>query len=516
MKPVLTVALLVAFFACNPLTEAQIPDDLINGMSGTEVSRRIFDGEHQAMEQLKMHSPIAETYIQSLWPDTSAQIPLDDSYFLNKISFLRFLSQQDKAWIPLFGEPGSRDILTDNGSKTTLYAAGFIYVMFVDPWDFDSDTYRLSYIADVKLGTIDCLTFAVTPVKHPAPRRFEGTIWVEKQGLKIVRVQGIFQGKHPKFVQRLSPLGGFATFYLHFDCWRKQIAEGLWVPSSIIVDDNIPWKAIGRDGDTDQHIRARILVWGYSHIGSFQRALMTVSQNNPTTNVELDGLEADGLLAPAGNVEQLLNETIEKVSHSELAALHLPKVTCRVLLTTPLDMFHIQNTILVSRGLLEMASPSILDGLLAHELAHVAMDQTADKPFDYSQSLFTTGSSTGLTGLGIVQDQEEESKAAGITSSLTDDSSVLRSLREAAGFVAQLRGMSHQIPNIAKPQFGASLTEHDLGSNPITTSDQNLALHYRYEVDTWTGQLHAVKRVRPPDDMSSKGVGASFSSPGRN
>src|ERR1700685_601144 len=515
MKPVLTIALLVALFACNPLAEAQIPDDLINGMSGTEVSQRIFDGEHQAMEQLRMYSPVAETYIQSLWPDTGAQIALDDSDFLNEISFFRFLSRQDKACMPLFGEPGSRNILTDNGSKTTLYAAGFIYVMFVDPWDFDSDTYRLSYIADAKLGTIDCLTFAVTPVKHPAPRRFEGTIWVEKQNLKIVRVQGIFQGKHPKFVQRLSPLGGFATFYLHFDCWRKQIAEGLWVPSSIIMDDNIPWKAIGRDGDTDQHIRARILVWDYSHIGSFQRALMTASQNNPTTDVELDGLEADGLLAPAGSVEQLLNETIETMSHSELAGLHLPTVTCRVLLTTPLDMFHIQNTILISRGLLEMASSSVLDGLLAHELVHVAMDQTVDKPFDYSQSLFMTHSA-GFTGLGIVHDQEDESKAAGITSGLTDNSSVLRSLREAAGFVAQLRGMSRQIPNIAKPPFGAGLTENDLGSNPITTSGQNLALHYRYEVDTWTGQLHAVKWVGPPDYMSSNSVGASFSGSGRN
>jgi hypothetical protein len=198
-------------------------------------------------------------------------------------------------------------------------------------------------------------------------------------------------------------------------------------------------------------------------------------------------------LAPVGDVEQLLNETIETVSHSELAALHLPKVTCRVLLTTPLDMFHIQNTILLSRGLLEMASSSVLDGLLAHELAHVAMDQTADKPFDYSQSLFTTERSTGFAGLGIVQDQEEESKAAGITSGLADNSAVLRSLREAAGFVAQLRGMSHQIPNIAEPQFGAGLTEHDLGSTPITTTDQNLALHYRYEVDTWTGRLHAIK-----------------------
>jgi hypothetical protein len=140
----------------------QIPDGLINGVCGIELSRRIFEAEREMMRRLMIYSPIVETYIQSLWPDTTAVIPPDDVYFLGKVDFRK------SSW----------QILNDNGQRWALYPAGSVSMLFVDTQDFDADTYRLKYLKRATLGTVSCLIFAVTLVKANESGRFNGTIWV--------------------------------------------------------------------------------------------------------------------------------------------------------------------------------------------------------------------------------------------------------------------------------------------------------------------------------------------------
>src|ERR1700722_9343234 len=362
--------------------------ELIDGVPKVEVTRRIFEGEQATMRRLRIYSPIVETYIQSLWPDTSAQMPIDDVYFLSKVDMSSDFFVGDDGKAMLFGRSEeSRRVLDDNGQRQELYPAGFIRMLFIDRQSFDSDTYRLTYLHPAMLGGIDCLLFAVDPIKADRSGRFQGQVWVERKGLKVIRVQGTFQGERLKLGQRLNPLRRSAGFFIRFDCWRQVIAAELWAPAYVNIDENVPWKAIGGDGTTDVHYRGHVSVWGYSYLGSFQGRLPRRSDAAEDYDQVVAGLERDGLLGPPENIERSLNEIVGEIA--EHSHFNIPLIRCRVLLTTPVEMFHTGNTILISRGLLDMVpDKSTLAVLVAHEMAHVLLDDSVNEPSEYTQSLF--------------------------------------------------------------------------------------------------------------------------------
>jgi hypothetical protein len=478
------------------------PDALIDGMPNAEVSRRIFEGEQDSMRRLRIYSPIVETYIQSLWPDVHAQMPLDDVYFLSKVNISRNFFAGDDEKAMLFGRSkASRRILDDNGQKQELNPAGFIHMLFIDPYDFDSETYRLTYLHPATLGGIDCLVFTVSPINTNAPGKFNGTVWVERKGFKIVRVQGTFQVERLKLGQRLSPLRRSAGFFIRFDCWRQMIAAGLWAPAYVNIDDSVPWKAIGGDGTTDVHYRGHIFVWGYSYMGSFQSRHPLQTDASEDYDQVVAGLERDGLVSPPGEVEQSLNEIIEEIAAYN--HLNLPLIRCRVLLTTPVEMFHSGNTILVSRGLLDMVpDKSTLAVLLTHELAHMLLEGPAGDPAEYTRSLFEYDGLGEFPRLVAVQHNEEgETAAAKETCNLLKDSPYLAAMNGALAFVSQLATQSAQIPSLTRARFGAGLVEgehsvHDLQScsspgQPISVVP-HLQLAGRYTVDAWTSKLRSV------------------------
>jgi hypothetical protein len=105
--------------------------------------------------------------------------------------------------------------------------------------------------------------------------------------------------------------------------------------------------------------------------------------------------------------ERSLNGIVQKI----IAASHLnlPKVTCRILATTPVEMFHVNDTILVSRGLLEMVpDESMLAVLLGHELAHIVVGSVGGGQVDAPPSVFEYNQSGEFPGLGITNTAEEE------------------------------------------------------------------------------------------------------------
>jgi hypothetical protein len=482
----------------------QIPDGLVKGMRGIELSRRIFETERDTMRRIRIYSPIVETYIQSLWPDTTAQMPLDDVYFLGKVDFRQYLASADDAKTMLFGtSKSSRQILNDNGQRWELYPDGFVSMLFVDPQEFDADTYHLTYLKPATLGTVSCLMFTVTPVKPNTPGRFTGTVWVENTGFRIVRVEGTFQAQHVRLSQRLKPLGTSVGLFLHFDCWRAMITPDLWVPAYVTVDDNIGWKSIGGDGTTDVHYRGRTFVWGYSHLGSFQNRRLALadaaSDSAPeviSPELELE-LEKDGLLPPSGSVEQSLNAILQEI----IAASHLnlPKVTCRILATTPVELFHVENTIFVSRGFLEMVpDESTLAVFLAHELAHVAVETAVDRQAGHERSVFESSQPGEFPRLAATHATEDEGRASALTCTILNDSAYKSAIVRAAAFVEQLTTMSRQIPNLTRARFGVGLIEngravHELPS--CGSSGQSvpqvppLQLRGRYLVGVSTGEL---------------------------
>jgi hypothetical protein len=476
----------------------QIPDDLISGIRGIDVSRRIFDAEQDMIRHIKPSSPIIDIYIQSLWPDTSAQAPLDDVYFLGKVSLDKYVASETAATTMLSGTSSAgRRILVDNGQKWELYPDGFISMLFVDQQDFNADTYRLIYLRTATLGAVNCLIFGVTPIKPNVSGRFTGTIWVENTNFRIIRVQGIFTTKHPQLIRQLNPFVSSSPFSLHFDCWRQMVAPDLWVPAYVTVDDNVPWKAIGGNGSTDIHYKARSVVWGYANLGSFENRRLSVSQATSDFRPWIIGLESDGLIAPLGEVEPWLDAMIQEISVA--GRLNLPRVTCRILETTPVEMFHLDNTIIVSRGLLEIVpDPSVLAVLLAHEMAHMRIEVVAGNHVDYRRSLFQDKQTGDFAGFGIKRDKQEERRAAALTCGILNDSAYASAAGTAAAFSVQLATLSRQVPNLTRARFGIGLVENgrsvhelQLCGSPVQPALQPppLELRGRYLVDVSTGEL---------------------------
>lgn len=487
---------------------AQLPDGLIPAMTGTEISRRIFAQERITLETLRAYRPILDVYYESLWPDTKAQVPLGDSYILTRIDIYKYLygsfdsgfRYAPRGWpfATLFGvKENDRKLRLDNGRRSEMFTEGLAAFLFIDPWAFDAGTYRLEYVASSVLGQLDCMVIAVTPASKKTSGKFMGTIWVDKQSFSIVRVKGTFGADKIRFKERLNLFNARMGFYLHFDCWRQQVKDGLWFPAYVGVDDNMPWQALGGDGETDSHYKMRMFVWGYSKVGPFSGRTPGRAEDGGL-DARLLGLEKDGLVGPPGSVEQSLEDILNKTLHG--AHLSAPDLHCRILLTTPIELFHLGNTILVSRGLLEaVPSATALTSLLVHELGHVLKDPPESNPFKYGSSLFEYGRAPNFAGLGLELTEEQERDAARMACVLLQGSPQETDSGDAAEFARQLAAMSSQVPNLGRARFGIGLVKnqrviHDLSACSASIGSPShppnpLEVRGRYMLDAYSGRL---------------------------
>ena len=98
-------------------------------------------------------------------------------------------------------------------------------------------------------------------------------------------------------------------------------------------------------------------------------------------------MERAGVLAPPGDVSKIL----ETVANNLIITNNLnvyPPVRCRVLLTTPFESFSVGNTIVISRGLLDvLPDEPALAAVIAHELAHIALAHRVDTRYAFSNRL---------------------------------------------------------------------------------------------------------------------------------
>ena len=87
----------------------------------------------------------------------------------------------------------------------------------------------------------------------------------------------------------------------------------------------------------------------------------------------IDRLSKGGFLAPAGEVDKVLETVVNNLVVTNTLTLDAP-VRCRVLLTSPLESFTVGHTIVLSRGLIDvLPDEASLAMMLAHELSHVVL-----------------------------------------------------------------------------------------------------------------------------------------------
>jgi hypothetical protein len=422
--------------------------------------------EHGLMDMLKNRNPLVETYLQNLKPDTTlGAVPKEDHYFLGRMDLGEAVDRRDYL---------SKDASFQNrlmGGFTKMFKfeyqpMGFSWMIFADREDFDRDHYDFKYVRREFLGDVRCIVFDVTPKKDAGKGRFLGRIWVEDQDFNIVRLNGTYAPR-PK-----------NAFYFHMDSWRLNLIPGYWVPSYIYSEEG----DFSYGAKDKMAFKAQTRIWGYD--------LKKDAKQDELTNISVDAgvkdasaaaadaspleaqrewqqqaednvverLEAAGLLAPAGEVDQILQTVVNNLQITNGVELPRP-VRTRVMLTSPLETFSVGNTIIVSRGLIDvLPDESSLAMVLSHELAHIVLGHNLGSKFAFNDRMLFSDEST-YQNFGFRHNPDEETAADAKAADLLKNSPYAQKLTTAGLFLKALSERAPQLNALLTPHLGNSFVD---------------------------------------------------------
>ena len=464
---------IAGILCCGSLAHAQDTDvdelrrSEFGGMTQKQISRRIFSKEQAMISRLTAMPFVTETYMQSLGHrqrkgldrtlDEGSERVIDDLYFLDRVDFGRAYGDAPTETVLLGEHPWRRRYIQKNtGAREHIFPAGFLSMLFVDLYDFNADRYSLNYRGKENIAKTECLIFSVAPLSQRDSGRFRGEIWIDSSSYGIVRAKGVFSGPYERWYR------GSAK-YFHFDSWRERVGDGWWLPSVTYFDERRVFRI---DGNLDFHYRGYAVLWRQHE----ERVTSSVSRNRDyaetapivddltgpsSQNGPIARLEADGLLAVSGPEEQRLNQLVQQIA--PVSRLKPHNIECRVLLTTPVEMFAVGDVIVVSRGLLNVIpDDSVLGVMLARQVAHIVLGHTrmADS---FPQSLFDRLGKKDFEGFGIRWKPEQERAADLETVVLLEGSIFENAVANTSAFLSALESQSHRFPNLALPRFGAGV-----------------------------------------------------------
>jgi hypothetical protein len=445
-------------------TPVPTPSALPQPTTMDQVVDRFIEREHGLMKVLATRTPVVETYLQNLSADPQlGPVPSADHYFLGRMDMGEsvdrkdYLKEQDKGMeTRLMG--GFNKLF-----KVQYQPMGFSWMVYADRTDFDRSHYDFHYIRREFLGDVRCLVFDVTPKKNSGKGRFLGRVWVEDQDFNIVRLNGTY-APAPK-----------NSYFFHMDSWRLNLIPGYWVPAYIYSEE----------GDFSAGVKnklafkAQTRIWGYDlkkggkddeltqiRVDSVKDESATAQDASPLEaervwqqqaedNV-VERLTSAGLLAPEGDVDRILMTVVNNLEVTNNIDLPRP-IRTRVLLTAPLETFSVGNTIVISRGLIDvLPDEASLAAVLSHELAHIVLGHNLGSKYAFNDRMLFSDDST-YNNLGFKHIPEEEAAADKKAIELLNNSPYAQKLDNVGLFLKALQSRS--------PQLNALLTTH-LG-NPI-------------------------------------------------
>jgi len=383
--------------------------------STNEIIDRVFKQEHEQRETIESYAPIVETYIQLEKSDAlMGTAPKSDLYFLGIADFR--------------GKTMKVHSMTEKTYKGSILwsfePAGFLQMSFLDLDGFDKEHYVLKPAGRAFLGEVRCYVFDVARTPNAKGPRFRGRIWVEDQDFTIVRMNGDYAPEINFSLKHVED-----EYYLHFDSWRTNVRSHLWLPSDIFsqeISDHVPTGG--------PRFKARTHLWGYGLTTRNRQEelgrLLVESENNVKDESErqdpspleqqrgwrqlsennvLDVLERVGLVAPQGEVEKVLNTIVNNIMVTNNIDSRV-ELHCRVLMTSDFEMFSMQNTIVLSRGLIDIVpNEETLAALLAFEIADAMVPKPDQDQYGFSDILRLTPTEA-LKKLSFVDKPEEAKK----------------------------------------------------------------------------------------------------------
>src|SRR5271169_4422679 len=450
---------------------------------------RIIANERLLSTTMRSYSPMVETYLQRMQPDTTMGfLPAEDHYFLGRVQF-----QQAKEEFYL----DKRLVERMAGSFSKLYSlspVGFSSMIFVDRTGFDRKNYQVRYMQSEFLGEVRCLVFEVSPRKDRDKdrnaSRFKGAVWVEDNGYNIVRFNG-----------------SYGTF--HIDSWRMNLRAGVWLPAVIYSEEFDSAKPRAQN----PRVKAQTRIWGYN-LGPRRESEFAEIVVDPAAAKDLSENPDQSPLDIQRSWQRRAEDNV--VIKLEELGLIVPEVRCRIIPTTPIEVATIGHTILISRGLLDaLPNEAALAVILAHALAHAALGHDLDSSFAFNDRVVVP-SLQQLPLFDFKHSAEEEREADALGLKILANSPYKDNLAEAGLFLKALAKYGRKVPNLTKANLGESLVIDTRISFMSPVADAAPALELdnpqqiaalplgsRVKLDPWAGQLKFVK-ARPPRIYSAK------------
>jgi Peptidase family M48 len=499
--------------APTPSASAPVPSSSAPTTMDQVVDRAIVR-EHALIQMLQTRTPLVETYLQNLKLDpTMGPSPREDHYFFGRLDLSDSVDRRD--YLSNEGSFQSRML----GGFTKLFKfeykpIGFSWMIFADRDDFDRAHYDFKYVHREFQGDVRCIVFDVTPKKSAGKGRFLGRIWVEDQDFNVVRLNGTY-----------APRPRNAQFF-HMDSWRLNLIPGYWVPAYIYSEEG----DFASGSKDKMAFKAQTRIWGYDLKKSGKEDELTqvlvdstVKDESPTAqdasplqaqrewqqqaedNV-IERLQNAGMLAPQGEVDKILMTVVNNLQVTNNIDLPRP-IRTRVMLTSPLETFSVGNTIIVSRGLIDvLPDEACLAMVLSHELAHIVLGHNLGSKYAFNDRMLFSDEST-YQNLGFRHVPDEEVAADKKAVDLLKNSPYAQKLDTAGLFLRELSERGPSLSALLTPHLGNSFTDGKGGIErmaALMTSapalDPNkldqipaLPLGGRVKVNAWDDHVELIK-----------------------
>jgi len=481
-------------------------------VSADQVIDQIIDREHALIQFLSNRTPLVETYLQNLVPDSKlGAVPKEDHYFLGRLDMgpaerRDYLASQESLQKTLMG--GVTKLF-----RIQYQPMGFSWMVFADRQNFDRSHYDFEYIHREFLGDIRCLVFDVKPKANAGKGLFEGRIWVEDHDYSIVRLNGTYVPR-PKNAE-----------FFHMDSWRLNLVPGYWVPAYIYSEEG----DFSYGSKDKLAFKAQSRIWGYDlqknkredeltdlqvdavkdESASAQDASPLEAQREWQQQAEdnvVERLHEAGLLAPPGEVDKVLQTVINNIEITNNIDLPRP-VRARVMLTSPLETFSVGNTIIISRGLIDtLPDEASLAAILSHELAHIVLGHNLGSKFAFNDRMLFTDEST-YQNFGFRHNPEEETAADAKAIELLKNSPYAQKLGSAGLYLKQLQARSSSLAALLTSHLGNSFSDGKGQITRLTALEESapnlddnkldqiaaLPLGGRIKLDPWQDRVEMIK-----------------------
>jgi len=389
-------------------------------------------------------------------------------------------------------------------------------MIFADRDDFNRKTYDFKYVRGEFLGNVRCIVFDMFPKRGTGKGRFRGRIWVEDQNYNIVRLNGFYEPRPHN------------AYFFHMDSWRLNLIPGYWVPAYVYSEEG----DFSNHSKDDVNFKAQTRIWGYDLKNDTQNSELTQVLVDSTVKDEspagqdasplqaqwrwqqqagdnvIERLQNAGLLAPVGEVDKVLETVVNNLLISNNLEL-LGPVHARVMLTLPLETFSAGNTIVVSRGLLEvLPDEASLAMVLSRELAHILLGHNLGTKYAFYDRMLFSDEST-YQNLGFRHLPEEETAADVKAIELLKSSPYAQKLNTPGLFLREVAARGPALSALLTPHLGTGFTDSKgamnrmvalMNSAPVLDPNKldqiaALPLSGRIKLNPWDDHVELIKTM---------------------